>query len=180
MEISDTIQVLTKIRRAIATWAPRRGARPDALVADMNDLYVACTENRGLDELFAYDEVGSPSLTLRIDIAAEFDLQRVIKNLRTRLRLPPPGSADEIGTAGIVWSCGRYDFVYDSGSDSLRISHQYSHRRVDTMSVASIARQMIDYAIGYLEEVQTSAQEGTGAPNTDEMRRAQKPGVDRP
>ena len=172
MEISDTIQALTKIRRSIATWAPRGGARPDALIADMNDLYVASAENRGMDELFAYDDVGSASLTLRIGIEAEFDVQRVMQNMRTRLRLSPPGRADEIGNAGLVWSCGRYDFVYDSGSHSLRISHQYSHKHVDTKSVASIARQMIDYAIGYLEEVKTSAQEGTGAPNTEEIRRA--------
>jgi hypothetical protein len=90
-----------------------------------------------------------------------------MENMRMRLNIPPVGRADEIGDAGIVWSYERYDFVYDSNSESLRISHRYSHKRVDTKSVSSIAKQMIDYAIAYLEEVKASAQESTGVPETE-------------
>jgi hypothetical protein len=54
--------------------------------------------------------------------------------------------------------------VYDSDSGSLRISHRYSHKRVDTKSVSSIAKQMIDYAIDYLEAVKVSVKESTGPP----------------
>jgi hypothetical protein len=63
MEISDTNQVPAKIRQSLDTWVPRRTTRPDALIADVNDLYVASTKNRGMDELFAYDDVGSPHIT---------------------------------------------------------------------------------------------------------------------
>ena len=164
MEIEDTIQALVKIRQAIDTWVPQRTTRPDALVADLNDLYVASTQNRSMDELFEYDDVGSPSITLIISIDTEFDLKKVMENMRTRLHLAQPDRADEVGNAGIVWSHGRYDFVYDSDSGSLRISHRYSHKRVDTKSVSSIAKQMIDYAIDYLEAVKVSAKESTGPP----------------
>jgi hypothetical protein len=170
MEIDDTIQMLAKVRQSIDTWAPRRTTRPDVLIADLNDSYVASNQNRGMDELFAYDDVGSPSLTLIVPMDVEFDLQRVMKNLRTKLHILRPGRADEIGTAGIVWSCGRYDFVYDSDSTSLRISHKYSHKRVDTKSVSSIAKQMIDYAIDYLEEVKAAAKKGADAVETDDVR----------
>jgi len=161
MEIDDTIQMLAKIRQAIDTRIPQTTTRPDALIADLNDLYVGSSKNRSMDELFEYDDVGSPCLTLIVPIDVEFDLQRVMKNLRTKLHILRPGRADEIGNAGIVWSCGWYDFVYDSDSGSLRISHRYSHRRVDTKSVSSIAKQMIDYAINYLEEVKAAAKKGT-------------------
>ena len=157
MEIDDTIQALVKVRQSIDTWVPRRTTRPDALVADLNDLYIASTENRDFDELFEYDDVGGPSITLIVSIEVEFDLQKVMENLRTRLRIKQPGQADEIGNAGIVWSHGRYDFVYDDNLGALRISHRYSHKRVDTKSVSSIAKQMIDYAVAYLEEVKASA-----------------------
>jgi hypothetical protein len=170
MEIDDTIQMLAKVRQSIDTWAPRRTTRPDVLIADLNDSYVASNQNRGMDELFAYDDVGSPSLTLIVPMDVEFDLQRVMKNLRTKLHILRPGRADEIGTAGIVWSCGRYDFVYDSDSASLRISHKYSHKRVDTKSVSSITKQMIDYAIDYLEEVKAAAKKGADAVETDDVR----------
>ncbi len=170
MEIDDTIQTLAKIRRAIDTWVPQRTTRPDALIADLNDLYVASTENRDFDELLEYDDVGSPSITLIISIEMEFDLQRVMENLRTRLHIVEPGRADEIGKAGVVWSDGRYDFVYDRDSGSLRISHKYSHKRVDTKSVASIAKQMMEYAIDYLEEVKASAKRSARAPQTDGIR----------
>jgi len=167
MEIYDTIQTLTKVRQSIDTWAPMTTTRPDVLVADLNDLYVASAENRDFDELFEFDDVGSPSVTLRVSVEVEFDLQRVMENLRTRLHMLQPGRADEIGNAGIVWSQGRYDFVYDEDSGTLRISHRYSHKRVDTKSVSSIAKQMIDYAIDYLEEIKASAKEDAGAPETE-------------
>lgn len=170
MEIDDTIQTLARVRQSIETWSPRRTARPDALIGDLNDLYVAATKNRDMDELFAYDDVGGPSLTLIVGIEAGFDLPGVMTNMRTRLHIPTPGRADEIGNAGVVWSHGRYDFVYDAGAGSLRISHLYSHKRVDTRSVSSIARQMIDYAIDYLEEVKASAREGADAPATEGLR----------
>lgn len=170
MEIDDTIQTLGKIRQAIDTWVPQKTTRPDALIADLNDLYVASTENRDFDELFQYDDVGSPAITLIVSIEVEFALERVMENLRTKLHILRPGRTDEIGKAGVVWSHGRYDFVYNRDSGSLRISHKYSHKRVDTKSVSSIAKQMIDYAIDYLEEVKASAQKSAGAPGTDDIR----------
>ena len=157
MEIDNTIEALVKVRQSIDTWVPKRTTRPDALIADLNDLYMASTKNRDFDELFEYDDVGSPSITLIVSIEVEFDFQRVMENLRTRLHVKRPERADEIGRAGVVWSYGRYDFVYDDNLGALRISHRYSHRRVDTKSVSSIAKQMIDYAIAYLEEIKASA-----------------------
>jgi hypothetical protein len=156
MEIDNTIQTLVRIRQSVDTWVPRRTTRPDALIADLNDLYVTSTENRDFDELFEYDDVGSPSITLIVSIEVECDFQRVMENMWTRLHVQP-SRADEIASAGVVWSHGRYDFVYDDDSGSLRISHRYSHKRVDTKSVSSIAKRMIDYAIAYLEEVKASA-----------------------
>jgi len=167
MRIDDTIQALVKVRQSIDTWVPQTNTRPDALIADLNDLYVGSAKNRDFDELFQYDDVGSPSITLIVSIEVDFDLGRVMDNLRSRLHIPQPGRADEIGSAGIVWSQGRYDFVYDSGLESLRISHRYSHKRVDTKSVSSIAKQMIDYAIDYLEEVKASANESAGTSETE-------------
>jgi hypothetical protein len=158
MEINDTLQTLADIRQAIDTWVPQGTTRPDALIADLNDRYVASTENRAFEELFEYDDVGSPSLTLIVSIEEEFRLQEVMANLRTKLHILRPARADEIARAGVVWSYGRYDFVYDRDSGSLRISHKYSHKCVDTKSVSSIAKQMIDYAIDYLKEVKASAQ----------------------
>jgi hypothetical protein len=164
VEIEDTIQTLVKVRQSINAWVPRTPTRPDALIADLNDLYVESIQNRSMDELFEYDDVGSPSITLIISIDIEFDLKRVMENMRTKLQIMQPGRADEIGNAGVVWSHGRYDFVYDGDSGSLRVSHRYSHKRVDTKSVSSIAKQMIDYAIDYLEAVKVSAKESTGPP----------------
>ena len=60
MEIDDTMQALAKVRQSIDTWVPRRTTRPDALITDLNDLYIASTENRDFDELFEYDDVGRP------------------------------------------------------------------------------------------------------------------------
>lgn len=164
MEIDDTIQTLTKVRQSIDTWAPKATTRPDVLIADLNDLYVASTENRDFDELFEFDDVGSPSITLSVSIEVDFDLHTVMENLRTRLHVLQPGRADEIGKAGIVWSQGRYDFVYDQDSGALRISHKYSHKQVDTKSVSSIARQMIDYAVDYLDEIKASAKNDAASP----------------
>ena len=170
MEIDDTIETLAKVRRSIDTWVPQTTTRPDALIADLNDLYVASTENRDFDELFEFDDVGGASITLIISVEVEFDLKEVMESLRTKLHILQPGRGDEIGNAGVVWSCGRYDFVYDRDSESLRISHKYSHKRVDTKSVSSIARQMIDYAINYLEEVKAAAKKGADALETDDIR----------
>jgi len=167
MEIDDTIQTLVKIRQSIDKWVPQRTTRPDALIADLNDLYVESTRNRDFDDLFEYDDVGSPSITLSVGIDVDFDLKRVMENMRTRLHILQPGRGDDIGNAGIVWSHGRYDFVCDDDSGALRISHRYSHKRVDTKSVSSIAKQMIDYAIDYLEEVKAAAKESAGAPETE-------------
>ena len=159
MEINDTIQTLANIRQSIDRWVAQTTTRPDALIADLNDLYIASGKNRSFDELFEYSDVGSPSLTLSVAIDAEFDLKRVMAGVRTRLRILQPGTGDDIGNAGIVWAHGRYDFVYDDNAGALRITHRYSHKRVDTKSVSSIARQMIDYALDYLEEVATAAKE---------------------
>ncbi len=119
MEIDDTIQMLTRIRQSIDTWVPKRTAGPDALIAHLDKLYVESTENRDFDEVFEYDDVGCPSITLIVGIEGEFDLQRVMDNMRTRLHIVPPCRADEIGTAGIVSSHGRYDFVYDHALEYL-------------------------------------------------------------
>jgi hypothetical protein len=167
MEIDNTIQTLARVRQSVDKWVPQTTTRPDALIAHLNDLYVASAENRDFDGLFECDDVGSPSITLIVGIEGEFDLQRVMENMRTRLHIPQPARADEIGNAGIVWSHGRYNFVYDHDSESLRISHRYSHKRADTKSVSSIAKHMIDYAIDYLEEVKASAKESAGAPETE-------------
>jgi len=169
MELDDTIQTLDKVRQSIDSWVAQTTTRPDVLIADLNDLYVDSTENRSLDELFEYSDVGSPSITLRVGIDVEFDLKRVMENIRTRLGILEPGRGDDIGKAGIVWSLGRYDFVYDEDMGALRISHRYSHKRIDTKSVSSIARQMIDYAIDYLEEIKASAKKDAAAPEADDI-----------
>ncbi|MBN1126843.1 MAG: hypothetical protein JXA82_17690 [Sedimentisphaerales bacterium] len=159
MEIEDTVQILIRIRQAIDKWTSQTSTLPDALINNLNDLYIRSTKNRDFDELFEYDDVGSPSITLIVGIPVKFDLQKVMKNMRTRLNIQQPSRADEIGNAGIVWSHGRYDFVYDKDSGSLRISHVYSHKRVDTKSVSSIVKKIIDYAIDYLKEVKSSVKE---------------------
>jgi hypothetical protein len=90
-----------------------------------------------------------------------------MESMQTRLQAAPHEEADEIGIAGVVWSCGRYDFVYDDDVGQLRISHQYSHRRRDTQSVLSIIKRMTGYARDYLEQAKKSAEEGTGTPETE-------------
>jgi hypothetical protein len=145
MTIDDTIQKLARIHQSVEQGIPKTATRPDALVNHLNDLYGESTDGLGSQELFTYDDVGSPSLTLTV----------------------PQEEADEIGRTGVIWSCGRYDFAHDDDLGQLRISHGYSHRRRDTQSVLSIIIKMIDHAKCYLEAVKQSTQEGTGTPQTD-------------
>ena len=167
MVIDDNIQTLIKIYESIDQGIPKTAASPDALVNHLNDLYGESTEGLTSEELFAYDDVRSPSITLTIGIDAEFDLKRVMENMRTRLHATHSGRADEIGKTGIVWSHGRYDFVYDDDSGLLRISHRYSHKGGDIKSVLSIIKKMIDYAKDYLEEAKKSAEESAGTSETE-------------
>jgi len=90
-----------------------------------------------------------------------------MEDMRTRFHATQHGQADEIGKTGIVWSHGRYDFMYDDDSGLLRISHKYSHKREDTKSVLSIIKRMIGYAKDYLEEVKKSAEESTSTQETE-------------
>ena len=167
MGIDDTIQTLIKIYQSIDKVIPKTITSPDVLVDHLNELYGESTEGLTSKELFAYDDVRSPSITLTIGIDVEFDLKRVMENMRTKLHATPDGRADEIGKTGIVWSHGRYDFVYDDNSGLLRISHRYSHKRGDIKSVLSIIKKMIDYARDYLEEVKKSTEQSTSAPETE-------------
>jgi hypothetical protein len=167
MVIDDAIQTLTKIYQSIDQGIPKTAASPDALVNHLNDLYSESSEGLTSEELFAYDDVRSPSITLTISIDVEFDLKRVMENMRTRLHATQYDRADEVGKTGIVWSHGRYDFTYDDDSGLLRISHRYSHKRGDIKSVLSIIKKMIDYARDYLEEAKKSTEEGTGTPETE-------------
>ena len=162
MVIDDAIQTLAKIYQSIDKGIPKTAANPDELVTYLNDLYSKCCEGLASEELFAYDDVRSPSITLTIGVDIEFDLKRVMENMRKRLHIKHYGQADEIGKTGIVWSHGRYDFVCDEDAGLLRISHRYSHKRGDIKSVLSIIKKMIDYAIGYLEEAEKSSEEGSG------------------
>ena len=166
MVIDDAIRTLTKIYQSINKGIPKKVARPDALVNYLNDLYSESYEGLTSEELFAYDDVRSPSITLTIGVDVEFDLKRVMENMRARLHVKHYGKADEIGKTGIVWSHGRYDFVCDDDAGLLRISHRYSHKRGDIKSVLSIIKKMIDYAIDYLEEAKKSAEEDSGTPET--------------
>jgi len=167
MPIDDTIETLAKIRQSIDQGIPKTSTSPDALVNHLNDLYGDSGDGLTSRELFAYDDVGSPSITLNVDIDIEFDPRKVMESMQTRLRATPEEGADEIGRTGAIWSCGRYDFVHDDNLGRLQISHRYSHRRRDTQSVLSIIRKMIDHAKSYLEAVRQSTQEGTGTPETD-------------
>jgi len=167
MVIDDAIQTLTKIYRSIDQGIPKTAASPDALVNHLNDLYGESREGFTSEELFVYDDVRSPSITLTIGIDAEFDLKRVMENMRTRLHATHSGRADEIGKTGIVWSHGRYDFVCDDDAGLLRISHRYSHKGGDIKSVLSIIKKMIDYAKDYLEEAKKSAEESAGTVETE-------------
>jgi hypothetical protein len=156
MAIDDTITILSKIYQSIDRGIPKTAASPDALVNHLNDLYSESTEGFSSKELFTYDNVGSPSITLSVHIDVEFDPRKVMESMQTRLQATPKEEADEIGKTGVVWSYGRYDFVHDDDLGQLRISHQYSHRQRDTQSILSIIKRMIGYAKYYLEEVKKS------------------------
>jgi len=167
MGIDDTIQTLTKIYQLIDKGIPHTPRSPDALVNYLNDLYGESIEGFASQELFAYDDVGSPTITLTVSIDTEFDLKKVMDNMRTKLHIKRRGKADAMGKTGIVWSCGHYDFIYDDDSGLLRISHKYGHKREDTRSVLSIIKKMIDYAKDYIEEVKKSTEESTRTPETE-------------
>jgi len=167
MEIDEIIKILTRIYQSIDKRIPQTITSPDALVHHLNDLYSKSAESLALEELFAYDDVITPSITLTIRIDVEFDLRRIMENMRTRLTATKGGQADEMGKTGIVWSHGRYDFVYDDDSGLLRVSHKYSHKRDDTNSVLSIIKKMIGYTKDYLEEVKKSAEESAGTVETE-------------
>ena len=164
MVIDDTITTLDKICQSIDQGIPKTAASPDALVNHLNDLYSEFTESLASKELFTYDDVGNPSITLTVHVDVEFNPKRVMENMQTRLRAKPQEQVDEIGRTGVVWSYGRYDFMHDDDSGHLRISHQYCHRPRNTRSVLSITKKMIAYAEDYLEEVKKSVEEDTGIP----------------
>ena len=167
MILDDAIQTLSKIYRTIDKGIPQTAASPDTLVNHINDLYGESTIGFAPEELFAYHDVVNPSITLTISIDIEFDLKKVMENMRTRLQITQPGIADEIGATGIVWSHGRYDFMYDDDSGLLRISHKYGQKRKDTRSVLSIIKRMISYAKDYLEEIKKSLEESVDTPETE-------------
>jgi hypothetical protein len=167
MAIDDTINILTKIYQSIDQGIPKTATSPDALVNHLNDLYGEACEGLTSEELFSYDDVRSPSVTLTVRTDVEFDLKRVMENVRTKLHTKKYGTEDEIGKTGIVWSHGRYDFMYDDDSGHLRISHQYSHKQGDIKSVLSIIKKMIDYAKDYLVEVKKSEEESTSNPEIE-------------
>ena len=160
MAIDDTIKTLTTIYQSINQGIPKRAAKPDALINHLNDLYSESGDDLSSRELFRYDDVRSPSITLTVSIDVEFDLKRVMDNMQKKLHAKHSNERDEIGKTGIVWSHGRYDFAYDDDAGLLRISHRYSHKKVYTKSVLSIIKTMIDYAIDYLEEAKKSAEGG--------------------
>jgi hypothetical protein len=163
MAIDDTIKALTKIYQSIDRGVPKTAASPDALVNHLNDLYSESGEDLSSSELFTYDDVGSPTITITIDTDVDFDPEKVMETMRKRFRVTPKKQVDEIGRTGVVWSSGRYDFMYNNDSELLRISHQYSHRKRDTQSVLSIIKRMIEYAKNYLEEVKKLAEEDIDA-----------------
>ena len=167
MVIDDTITTLTKIDQSIDQGIPKTADSPDALVNHLNDLYGESGEGLSSGELFTYDDVGNPSTTLTVHIDVEFDPRRVMEIVQTRLQVTAQEEADDIGRTGVIWSCGRYDFVFDDDLGQLRISHRYSHRPRDTQSVLSIVRKMIDYAKSYLEAIRQSAEEGSAPPETE-------------
>ena len=156
MKIDNTIKVLTKVTQTLTKGIPWMVKQPDALIDHVNDLYTLICETLEWDELLTYDDVGYPSVTLTISIEEEFNLKLVVEGMRRKLKLPKPEKTDEIGNAGIIWLHGRYDFRYDPTMEYLQISHRYSHKWIDTQSVISIVKTMIDHALSYLEEVKAS------------------------
>jgi hypothetical protein len=93
MVIDDTIQTLTRIEQSIDKGILQTAVSPDTLVNHLNDLHGESTEGFASEELFAYDDVGSPSITLTISIDVEFDLKRIMENMRTRLHATQHGKA---------------------------------------------------------------------------------------
>lgn len=167
MTIDDTITALAKIYQLIDKGVPKTAASPDALVNHLNDLYSEFAESLDSKELFTYDDVGNPSITLTVNIDVEFDLKRVMENMQKRLQAIPQEQVEEIGRTGVVWSHERYDFMYDDDSGNLRISHKYSHKPRNTRSVLSIIKKMIAYAKDYLEQINRSIEEDTRAPEIE-------------
>ena len=167
MAINDTIAILTKIHQTIDRGIPKTATSPNALVNHLNDLHSESTKGFASKELFTYDDVERPSITLTVQIDVEFNSKRVMESMQTKLKATPYEETDEIGKTGVVWSHGRYDFVHDDDLGQLRISHQYSHRSRDTKSVLSIIKKMVVYANDYLEEVKKSVKGDTTTPETD-------------
>lgn len=167
MAIDDTIKALTKIYQTIDRGIPKTATSPNALINRLNDLYSESTKGFASKELFTYDDVERPSITLTVQIDVEFNSKRVMESMQTKLKATPYEETDEIGKTGVVWSYGRYDFVHDDDLGQLRISHQYSHRRRDTKSVLSIIKKMIGYAKDYLEEVKKSVTEDNTVAESD-------------
>jgi hypothetical protein len=97
MEVEDTIPIFSRIRQILDARAPRIRARPYTLIAAPSNLYVGSVKNHGMDELFAYDDVGGAVLALRVDLDAEFDLQTVAPSMRTRLHILQLARTDETG-----------------------------------------------------------------------------------
>jgi hypothetical protein len=54
MKIDDTVQTLAQVRQSIDSWVPRTAARSEVLIADLNELYVASTDSRSMEDLFEY------------------------------------------------------------------------------------------------------------------------------
>ena len=101
---------------------------------------------------------GGPSITLIVNIEVEFDLKKVMEKPAEEIGASnSPAKRMRLGLRASYGHKDGYDFVYDDNSGALRVSHRYSHKRVDTKSVSSIAKQMIGYAVAYLEEVKASA-----------------------
>jgi hypothetical protein len=100
MAIDDTITTLTNIGRSIDQGIPRTADSPDALVNHLNDLYGESDEDLSSGELFTYDDVGNPSMTLTVQIDVEFDPRKVMESVQTRLQVTPQEEADEIGRTG--------------------------------------------------------------------------------
>ena len=167
MEIDNTIQILSRISQSIDMEVPQTVNSPDALVDHLNQLYIKYSEDLSLEEAFEYDDVGRPSIMLTISVDVDFDIKRVMENMQKRLHVKSQEKTDEIGGTGVVWSCGRYDFMYDDSSEKLQISHRYSHKRKNTQSVLSITKKMLSYAKDYLEEVGKSAEESASTPETE-------------
>jgi len=96
MAIDDTIKALIKINQSIDRGIPKTASNPDALVNHLNDLYSESGEDLSSRELFTYDDVGSPTITITIDTDVDFDPRRVMEILRTRFKVTPKKQVDKI------------------------------------------------------------------------------------